>query len=119
MASPARQSPPKASSIQRPTDALLTTQSTSNAITTAQAEQTVGGRKRRNHRAGKKKKNRRQSFAIGEDETVDREAMRSNPDLLDQSHTPGARQPFYRLGQSGGRNMSETSLDSQALLDHR
>ena len=30
----------------------------------------------------------------------------------------GMRQTFYKLGQSGG-NLSNTSLESEALLDHR
>ena len=30
-----------------------------------------------------------------------------------------ARPGLYRLGQSGGRNLSDTSINSEALLDHR
>ena len=108
-----------ASRTQRPTDALLNTQSTSNAIAPTYGDQATPGRKRRNHRAGKKKKNRRQSFAVTGDEGDDGAAMRSSQDLLEQSRSTGTRPPFYSLGQSSGRNLSETSLDSEMLLDHR
>lgn len=120
MASPAKDSSPLTPSrTRRPTDALLNTQSTSNAITPAHGDQTTAGRKRRNHRAGKKKKPRRQSFAVPGDEGGNGAAMRSSQDLLEQSRSTGTRPPFYRLGQSGGMNLSETSLDSEMLLDHR
>lgn len=116
MADAAPHSDPITSQTQRPTEALLNTQSTSTANAPAQA---TAGKKRRNHRAGKKKKPRRQSFAVPGDESGNGAAMRSSQDLLEQSRSTGSRPPFYRLGQSGGRNMSETSLDSEMLLDHR
>lgn len=95
----------------RPTEGLTNTQSTSGAL--AGGDPTAVGKRRRNHRGGKKKKSRRQSFlpTTGEGES-------SQPP--NEPQAPGsARPPFYRLGQSGGRNLSETSLDSNALLDHR
>lgn len=119
MATSASGSLPKASSNQRPTGALINTQSTSDAITVAQGaqgEQSTDGKKRRNHRAGKKK-NRRQSFVLPRDEAGNGDVMRSSQNLHDLPST--ARPPLYRLGQSGGMNLSETSLDSEALLDHR
>ena len=103
----------------RPAEALLNTQSTSDVLAAAQGDPNVGS-KRRNHRGGKKrKKNRRQSFlpAAAEEEEVD--PARSNPNLHEPATSTAPRPPFYRLGQSGGRNLSETSLDSNALLDHR
>ena len=36
----------------------------------------------------------------------------------DRPSNTGMRQPYYRLGQSGA-NLSSTSLESEALLDHR
>lgn len=119
MASAVTNSDPVTSRTQRPTAALLNTQSTSNAIVLAQDDQTIVGKKRRNHRAGKKKKNRRQSFAVPGDESGNGAAMRSSQELLEQSRSAGPRPPFYRLGQSGGGTLSETSLDSEMLLDHR
>ncbi|MCJ1468831.1 CorA metal ion transporter [Pseudocyphellaria aurata] len=119
MASAAAYSDPTTDRIQRPTDALLNTQSTSNVIASVPGDQATAGKKRRNHRAGKKKKARRQSFAVPGDESGNGAAMRSSQELLEQSRSTGPRPPFYRLGQSGGRNLSETSLDSEMLLDHR
>lgn len=119
MASPATLSSPMTSRAERPTDARLNTQSTSNAIAPEQGDQATTGKKRRNHRAGKKKKSRRQSFAVQGDEGGNTAAMRSSQDLREQSRSAGSRPPFYRLGQSGGKNLSETSLDSEMLLDHR
>ena len=104
---------------QRPTEHLSNTQSTSNNVPTGQGDQAATTRRRKNHRAGKKKKNRRQSFATPGDEAGLADPARSNHDLLDAPNAATARSPFYRLGQSGGRHLSDTSLDSQALLDHR
>ena len=102
---------------QRPTEALQNTQSTTNALPMVAGE-SAGLKKRRNHRGGKKKKNRRQSFAVTSDEPGQGDGNRSNRDLLDVNRASASRPSFYRLGQSG-RNLSETSLDSEALLDHR
>ncbi|MCJ1309598.1 CorA metal ion transporter [Agyrium rufum] len=74
-------------------------------------------KKRRNHRGGKKKRTRRQSFATPGDGMPSFDGSRSNPNIMDTANN-GQQASFYRLGHSG-RNMSETSLDSQALLDHR
>ena len=103
---------------QRPAAPLKSTQSTSNAVPTV-TEESAALKKRRNHRGGKKKKNRRQSFAPPPDNPGLEEASRSNHDLLETTISATVRPSFYRLGQSGGGNLSETSLDSQALLDHR
>lgn len=103
----------------RPTNTLLDTQSTTDVLAAAQMDQGIPGKRRKNHRGGKKKRNnRRQSFLPGpEDDTI--ETARSGRNLQDTQNSGPARPPFYRLGQSGGRNLSETSLDSNALLDHR
>ena len=102
----------------RPTETLLNTQSTTDVLAAAQGDPSAAG-KRRNHRGGKKKKkNRRQSFLpAAAHEEVD--PTRSNQNLHEPATSTTPRPPFYRLGQSGGRNLSETSLDSNALLDHR
>ena len=100
----------------RPIEALLNTQSTTDVL--AGGDPNAPGKKRRNHRGGRKKKNRRQSFLPGNQEGST-DLARSNHDLNEPSTSSAARPPFYRLGQSGGGNLSETSLDSNALLDHR
>lgn len=102
---------------QRPTDTLLFTQSTSDAIRTAPSSQ-AARRKRRTHSGGKKRKARRKSFVACAEEDANDNAMRPSQTLLDQNTTAGPGPPMYRLGQNGA-NMSETSLDSNALLDHR
>ena len=102
----------------RPTEALLNTRSTTDVLAAAQGDPNTGG-KRRNHRGGKKKKkNRRQSFlpAAAEEEG---DPAGPSENLREPATSTTPRPPFYRLGRSGGRNLSETSLDSNALLDHR
>jgi magnesium transporter len=71
-------------------------------------------RKKRNHRGGKKKRLRRKSFAVS---TEDGHGMpeTTQPSRPGQSQN-AARSSFYRLH---GQNLSNTSLESEALLDHR
>lgn len=109
---------PNPSAPHRPTETLLNTRSTTDVLAAAQGDPNAAS-KRRNHRGGKKKKkNRRQSFLpTAAEEEADPARSGQNPHESATSTTP--RPPFYRLGQSGGRNLSETSLDSNALLDHR
>lgn len=102
---------------QRPTDTLLFTKSTSDAIRTAPSAQ-AARRKRRTHSIGKWRNARRQSFVASGEEDANDNAMRPSQTLLDQNITPGPGPPMYRLGRNGA-DMSETSLDSNALLDHR
>ena len=103
---------------QRPTNALLDTQSTTDVLAAAQLDSNAASRRRKGHRAGKKKRNRRQTFLASTGDG-DREAMNPNRNLQESQSPAPARPPFYRLGQSGGRNLSDASLDSNALLDHR
>ena len=65
-------------------------------------------RRRKNHRGGKKKKTRRKSFAIPADEGAQDSVNSEGPDDTEQG--------FY---SRPGRNLSTTSLESEALLDHR
>lgn len=102
---------------QRPTDTLLLTQSTSDAIRTAPSAQ-AARRKRQPHSGGKKRKARRKSFVTPGEENANDNGIRPSQTLLDQNTMSGPGPPMYRLGQNGA-NMSETSLDSNALLDHR
>ena len=71
-------------------------------------------KKKRNHRGGKKKRTRRQSFAAS---TEDGSGMPETSHRGGQSASQNAaRASFYRLQ---GRNLSNTSIESEALLDHR
>ena len=76
----------------------------------------TGGSKKKRHRAGKKRRNRRQSFAAPSESTVaERDDSNQRPSLT--TTRPSATQTsFYRL-KSAAR--SNTSLESDALLDHR
>ena len=65
-------------------------------------------RRRKNHRGGKKKKSRRKSFAVGADDMTQDEGS--------GTALNAARESFYDM-PSG--NLSGTSIDSEALLDHR
>ncbi|KAF2232379.1 cora-domain-containing protein [Viridothelium virens] len=90
--------------------------STSNAQAQGQSSTAGAGPKRRKHRGGKKKRNRRQSFAARSEATDGSEMANERPSLLDAPSTQAApRTAFYRLGQ----NHSNTSLDSDVLMDHR
>ncbi|EME42135.1 hypothetical protein DOTSEDRAFT_73054 [Dothistroma septosporum NZE10] len=76
--------------------------------------------KKKRHRGGRnhKRKNRRQSFAATSEATesvIDGDEQR--PSLLETSRANASQQDsFYRVQ---GRNHSNTSLESEALLDHR
>ncbi|RMZ81384.1 hypothetical protein DV738_g2201, partial [Chaetothyriales sp. CBS 135597] len=74
-------------------------------------------KKKRRPRASKRTKNRRQSFAAppddhGNDRTLPHELA---VDGATRAPTEANRLGFYSLS----RNLSETSMDSEALLDHR
>ena len=66
--------------------------------------------RRRRHRAGKKKRHRRKSFAVAHDDSQDEAVPEESREGFD------ARGPFYSMH---GRSLSNASLDSQELLDHR
>lgn len=73
-------------------------------------------KKKKKHRAGKKRRNRRQSF-VAEEDLPGANSDSERPSLL---KVPGARseamEGFYRAARG---NTSATSLESEALLDHR
>lgn len=103
----------------RPIEALTNTQSTTDALAATQLDVATAGKRRRNHRAGKKtKKNHRQSFLPGTEEG-DKDPARSSQNVVEPQNSGPVRPPFYTLGKSSGRNLSESSLASEALLDHR
>lgn len=70
-------------------------------------------RKKRNHRGGKKKRIRKQSFAVTSDDDVS--------DVPESSQGRNREKSATRLSFPGlqGRNLSNTSLESETLLDHR
>lgn len=71
--------------------------------------------KKKRHRAGKKRRNRRQSF-IAPSDTATEADNDQRPSLVDTGRPSVAETNFYRL-KSAAR--SNTSLESEALLDHR
>ncbi|KAM5448065.1 CorA metal ion transporter [Microsporum audouinii] len=83
--------------------------------------------KKRRHRAPRKKRNRRPSFAPSGETThyqsplsrVDTQPNEGDEDTKNPSPTETRSHPFYNLRRAGGGNLSETSLESEALLDHR
>lgn len=72
--------------------------------------------KKKKHRAGKKRRNRRQSFAAAAD-LGNGDMSSERPSLADVAGHGNSRgsNSFYRAQN----NLSSTSLESEALLDHR
>ena len=101
----------------RPTDTLIDLQLSTESRATPQDSQ-APTKKRKNHRAGKKtRRNRRQSFLPS---THEEDFASGGIDRPAEPPTSATAQPsFYRVNTNGGKNLSETSLDSDALLDHR
>ena len=82
----------------------------------APASASEPGKRKRKNRASKKRRNRRQSFAAPPDTDAGGMAQERSS-LIDPTTTSSiARNSLYRL-QEGNR--SNTSLESDALLDHR
>lgn len=73
--------------------------------------------KKKKHRAGRKRKNRRQSFIAPSEATEDTTDRDGRPSLQDTRAISAQQASFYRLQSNGNR--SNTSLESEALLDHR
>lgn len=73
-----------------------------------------GKPKKKRHRAGKNRKKRRQSFAAAS-EASEVPANDGRPSVLDPRQAT-QQASFYRLNHG---NRSNTSLESEALLDHR
>lgn len=97
--------------VQRPEPTPLPGQD--NAGTSNATVRPVATKKKRNHRGGKKKRARKPSFGAS---TEDGCGM---PDLpqsqLEEDTADAARSRFYRLQD----NLSNTSVESEGLLDHR
>lgn len=100
---------PEPTAIQPPQDNVNDLNPTSTRI----GDSKKGSKKKRNnHRGGKKKRLRRQSFAAS---TEDGHDMVETPMAQRAAQSQSAmRSSFYR-----GRNLSTTSIESEALLDHR
>lgn len=135
MAPPPRQSGASTGPAENPSNAQATASSSAQNPTGAQASAAIASASRRGienqqpssqisepiakkkrHRGGKKHKKRRQSFAA--DPEPD-ETSSGRPSLMDlpERASEEARDSFYRLGR--GQRGSATSLESEALLDHR
>ena len=107
-----------------PRDNAASTTSNPPEAASSQLQPDTGndGRKKRNRH--KKRRNRRQSFATPLD-MAGSEALSPDADqgenLLAVPSLSAARSSFYRLGHSSGvgANLSTTSIESSALLDHR
>ncbi|KAI9654016.1 MAG: CorA metal ion transporter [Alyxoria varia] len=83
----------------------------------AEGSSTQGGQnKKKKHRAGKKRRNRRQSFATPSDHGDVPSTGAERPSLLDVPEGTVAESQFSRID---GRRDSNTSIGSEALLDHR
>jgi magnesium transporter len=89
----------------------------SNAASQAGNSEGDQQQKKKKKRSGKKKRTRRSSFALPDDmDGGDRAAVRPSLDNLPERVSQEARDSFYRVGRAAGSN---TSLESEALLDHR
>ncbi|PGH15142.1 hypothetical protein AJ80_05654 [Polytolypa hystricis UAMH7299] len=127
------------SNLQRTTQQQQQQQQQQATATTPQSEsQSLPQQpKKRKHRGGRKRRhNRRQSFAPlpdsfppavvapeREPSTAGQQQRTSPGDVVDRTGTTAAEEqhhaPFYRLGRVGAGTLSDSSLDSEALLDHR
>ncbi|KAI1909209.1 CorA metal ion transporter [Ophidiomyces ophidiicola] len=84
--------------------------------------------KKRRHRTHRRRRHRRPSFAPTAIEVPHAEAGDRQPDRIEEeacidvaSTLPSGsrRAPFYKMGPLGSADLSDTSLDSEVLLDHR
>ena len=110
------------SSSSRPdTTPLQNNGESSNAASNAGSATEGDSQKKKKKRGGKKhKRARRQSFAALPDsmDGGDTRGLGGRPSLADvpERASQEARESFYRVGRAAGSN---TSLESEALLDHR
>lgn len=86
-----------------PSQAAAPTSAPANGANSTGAQKKPNSRKRKGHRAGKKKRSRRKSFAL----------------LHEDSHDEVDRDPGEGFYKQPAANLSGTSIDSEALLDHR
>ena len=114
MASNSRDERPSLAQVPMPTETSGNQPAATNSLA---SNSQIGSKKRRNHRAGKKKRTRRQSFQPAPDQDIHGSGQVDRP--TEPPSAAVARPSLYRLGNSGRGNLSETSLDSEALLDHR
>ncbi|KAK3724520.1 CorA metal ion transporter [Vermiconidia calcicola] len=84
------------------------------SVQTGSSEPT--GQKKKKHRGGRRKKTKQQSFNATSEAAEDVAASDQRPSLLDVPNSSSQNAPFYRMNSGRGSN---TSLESEALLDHR
>ena len=118
MAQPSRPTGSEAERPSMPQAGAESSSRTSNTLRPPQLTDNGGVPKKKRHRAGRKRRNRRQSFVAPSESTAtnDLDDVDRRPSLLDASRPSATRSSFYRL--NGGAR-SNTSLESEALLDHR
>lgn len=114
--------PPRASGAATSTnDSSIPTRPEPTALQTAQGNaaeiagtESASAKKKKKKRGGKKRRPRRESFAaLTEDGSGMPETSQTK---LDEAPRSAARESFYRVQ---GGNLSNTSIESEALLDHR
>ena len=108
--SPARPGGPEPSNAPPPSKNTGSNKQTDNGLPNQPGSPSTAPAKKKKHRAGKKRRNRRQSFASSQDMSTG-DTSRDRPGLPDVPE----HSSFYRLRN----NLSNTSLESEALLDHR
>lgn len=97
-----------------------TTQETGAGVTAPEGRPATGKAARKKRNRNRKRRNRRHSFLTAEESDFVPPAV-STPDaaavadLVDDLPKTDVAKPLYKLG----RNLSNTSLESEALLDHR
>lgn len=98
--------------------AIQTPSGPSGSTSTVRADgKTETSRRKRNHRGGaKKKRNRRPSFAASSDQGDGSGMPETSQSSRAANAQSAARNSFYR---QQGRNLSNTSIESETLLDHR
>lgn len=83
--------------------------------------------KKRRHRPHRRRRHRRPSFAPATVESSHEDTSGPGPGAIAEGRKEAAsrspvdahRAAFYRLGQLGGTNSSQTSLDTEVFMDHR
>ncbi|KAF2743821.1 cora-domain-containing protein [Sporormia fimetaria CBS 119925] len=86
-----------------------------NGSSSKSSETKPEGQKKRKHRGGKKRRNRRQSFAATLEPVLSQDTNEADSSRENGNSQSPPRTSFYRHK----RPSSNTSLESEALLDHR
>ena len=93
-------------------DSILNEEPTAGLVRDGPAPPITSRNKR--HRGGRKRRHRRQSFALTHDSRANSINDVDRPSLMNVAGQSGTHSSMYRL-----ENKSNTSVDSDILLDHR